>query len=120
MKMEADSQYLLSFQSGRSSVVEHVGEMSLGSPRKSQDVQGVMGEFAGKGNERKEEKMRGGWNQKGKRRRWKPKWCRAGWKASTWTLMVKVAMKGIKSKNPEGKAKRQEKKVKKLRGQKGK
>ena len=70
--------------------VDHVEEMSLESPRKRQDVQGVMSEFAGKGNERKEEKMRGGWNQNGKRRRWKPKWFRTGWKASTWTLVVKV------------------------------
>ena len=36
-KMEADSQDLLSFQSGRLSAVDHVEEMSLGSPRKSQD-----------------------------------------------------------------------------------
>ena len=64
--------------------------------------------------------MRGDWNQKGKRRRWKPKWFRTGWKASTWTPMEKVAMKGSKSKNPEGKAKRQEKQVKKLRARSGK
>ena len=45
---------------------------------------------------------------------------RTWWKASTWTLMVKVNMSGSKSKNPEGKVKHQEKKVKKLRARRGK
>ena len=41
--------------------------------------------------------MRGDWNEKGKkRRRWKPKLFRTEWKASTWTLTVKVAMQGSK------------------------
>ena len=56
--------------------------------------------------------MRRDWNQKGKRRRWKPKWFRTGWKACT-------PCKG-RSKIPEGKAKRQEKKVKKFRARSGK
>ena len=33
--------------------------------------------------------MRGGWNQKEKRRRWTPKLFRTAWQASTWTLMVR-------------------------------
>ena len=48
MKREADSQDLLSFQSFRSSAVDHVEEMSLESPRKIQDVQVVTSETAGK------------------------------------------------------------------------
>ena len=48
MKKEADSQDLVSFQSRRSSAVDHVEEMSLESPRKIQDVQVVMNETAGK------------------------------------------------------------------------
>ena len=59
-------------------------------------------------------------NQKEKRRRWTPKWFGTGWMASTWTLKEKLAMKGSKSTIPEGKAKRQEKKVKKFRAQSGK
>ena len=94
-KKEADSQDLLSFQSCRSSAVDHVEEISLESSRKSQNVQVVMSETAGKAR-REEEKMRGDWNQKGTLRRWKPKLFRTGWEASTWTLMVKVAMKGCK------------------------
>ena len=46
MKKEADSQDLLSFQSCRSSSVDHVEEMSLESPRKILDVQVVMSETA--------------------------------------------------------------------------
>ena len=49
MKNQADSQDLLSFQSCRSSTVDHVKEMSLESPRKIQDVQVVMSETAGRG-----------------------------------------------------------------------
>ena len=41
MKKEADSQDLLSFES---SVVDHVEEMSLESPRKRQEAQEVMEE----------------------------------------------------------------------------
>ena len=37
MKNEADFQDLLSFESCKSSVVDHVEEMSLESPRKMQD-----------------------------------------------------------------------------------
>ena len=48
MKMETDSQDLLSVQSCRSSVVDHVEEISLESSRKGQDVQVVMSEIAGK------------------------------------------------------------------------
>ena len=48
MKKEADSQDLLSFQSCRSSALDHVEEMSLESPRRIQDVQVVMSETAGK------------------------------------------------------------------------
>ena len=48
MMMEADSQDLLSFQSCRSSAVDHVEEISLESLRKSQDVQVVMSETAKK------------------------------------------------------------------------
>ena len=47
-KKEADSQDLLSVESCRSSAVDHVGEMSLVSPRKIQDVQVVMSETVGK------------------------------------------------------------------------
>ena len=48
VKKEADSQDLLSFQSCRSSAVDHVEEMSLQSPRMIQVVQVVIGETAGK------------------------------------------------------------------------
>ena len=48
VKEEADSQDLLSLESCRSSVVDQVEWMSLGSPRKSQDVQMVISETAGK------------------------------------------------------------------------
>ena len=47
MKEEAGSQDLLSFESCRSSAVDHVGEMSLESPRKMQDEQEVMSETSG-------------------------------------------------------------------------
>ena len=47
MKKEADPQDLLSFESCRSSAVDHVEEMSLESPRMMQDVQEVTGEIAG-------------------------------------------------------------------------
>ena len=47
MKKEADSQDLLSFESCRSSAVDHVEEISLESSTKRQDVQEVMGETAG-------------------------------------------------------------------------
>ena len=49
----------------------------------------------------------------------KTKWFRTKWKASTWILMVRVATKGGSSKIPEGTAKRQEEKVKKLRARSG-
>ena len=48
MKKEAGSQDLPSFQSSRSSAVDHVEEMSLVCPRESQDAQVVMSEIAGK------------------------------------------------------------------------
>ena len=48
MKKEMDLQNLLSFESCRSSTVDHVEEMSLESPRKRQDLQEVMDETAGK------------------------------------------------------------------------
>ena len=48
MKKEMDLQNLLSFESCRSSTVDHVEEMSLESSRKRQDVQEVMDETAGK------------------------------------------------------------------------
>ena len=54
MKVEADSQDLLSVQSCRPSAVDHVEEISLESSRKRQDVQVVMSEFA-----RKEMRERG-------------------------------------------------------------
>ena len=44
MKKETDSQDFLSFESCRSSVVDHVEEMSLESLRKMQDEQEVMSE----------------------------------------------------------------------------
>ena len=47
MSKEADSQDFLSVQSGRSSAVDHVEEISLESSKKSQDVQVVMSETAG-------------------------------------------------------------------------
>ena len=47
MKKEADSQDLLSFESCRSSAVDHVEEMSLESARKMQDEQEVMSETPG-------------------------------------------------------------------------
>ena len=68
MMKEADSQDLLSCESCRSSVVDHVEEMSLEFLRKTQDEQEVMGMPR-----EVEEKIRRGWNQKEKRRRWKPK-----------------------------------------------
>ena len=75
--------------------MDHVEEMSLESPRKIQNVQSVRGETA---RMQREEvvKMRGGRNQEEERRRWKPKLFLMGWKASTWTLMVKIAMKGAR------------------------
>ena len=72
---EADSQDL-SFESCRSSVVDYTEEMSPESPRKSQGVQVVMSETAGKAMRGREEDA---W------RRWKPKLFRTVWKASTWT-----------------------------------
>ena len=96
MKKEADSQDLISCQSCRPSAVDYVEEMSLESPRKIQGRTSV-DELRLQGIRREEEeKMREGWNQKKKRRRWKPKLFRTEWKASTWTLMVKVAMGGRK------------------------
>ena len=47
MKKEADTQDLLSFDSCRSSAVDHVEQMSLESPRKMQDEQEMMGETSG-------------------------------------------------------------------------
>ena len=47
MKKEADSQDLLSFESCRSSAVDHVEEMSPEAPRKMQDEQEVMSETSG-------------------------------------------------------------------------
>ena len=44
-----DLQNLLSFESCRSSTVDHVEEVSLEPPRKRQDVQEVRDETAGKG-----------------------------------------------------------------------
>ena len=52
--------------------MDYFEEISLES-RKSQGAQVVMGEIAGKETREEEEKMRGDSNQKGKRRRWKPK-----------------------------------------------
>ena len=46
-RKEADTQDLLSFESRRSSAVDHIEEASLEPPRKMQDVQEVMGESAG-------------------------------------------------------------------------
>ena len=92
MKKEADSQDLLSFESCRSSVVDHVEEMSLESPRKMQEEQEVMSETSGNatsGREEDEWRLEPG-------RRWKPKMFRTEWKASTWTLMMKVTMSGGK------------------------
>ena len=70
-KKEADSQDFLSFDSCRSSAVDHVEESSLEPSRKSQDTQVVRSEIAG-------EEMRGSgdaWRlePEGERRRWKPK-----------------------------------------------
>ena len=75
----------------RTSTFSHAGHRPcLESSRRRQDGQGVMSEFAVK--EMRERREDGGdWNQKGKQRRWKPKLFRTGWKASTWTQMVKVA-----------------------------
>ena len=47
MKKDADSQDLFSFESCRSSAVDHVEEMSLESPRKMQEEQEVMRENSG-------------------------------------------------------------------------
>ena len=88
MKKEADSQDLLSFESCRSSVVDHVEEMSLESPRKMQ----VMSETSGNATRGRQEDA---WRLE-PGRRWKPKMFRTGWKASTWTLLVKVTMSGGK------------------------
>ena len=41
-----------------------------------------------------EEKTLGGWNQKAKRRRWKPPFLERGGRRSQDTLMVKVPMSG--------------------------
>ena len=91
MKKEVDSQDVLSFESCRSSAVDHVEEMSLESPSKMQDVQELMSETAGNA-------MRGrgedAWRPERKRRRWKPESFRTGLKASTRTLMVKAPMNG--------------------------
>ena len=51
-----DSHDLLSFESCRSSAVDHLEEMSLESPRNMQDAQVVMSEAAGK--ERREDAWR--------------------------------------------------------------
>ena len=102
---KADLQDLLSFESCRSSAVDHVEELNLESARKMQDEQEVMGETQGMRRE-DEEKTGGGWNQKGKRRRWKPEFFGTGWKASLDTLMVKVTMSGgqVKSSRRESEA----------------
>ena len=55
MKKEADLQDLLSFESCRSSAVDHVEEMSLESPRKVQDEQKVMSETSGNATRGREE-----------------------------------------------------------------
>ena len=73
-------------------MVNQVEEMSLESPREMQDEQEV-------GNH--------SFMERGGRRAREP-------------LMVKVAMSGRKRKVPEGKAKRQGKKVERLRARKGK
>ena len=112
-------QDLLSFESCTSSTVDHVEEMSLESPRKSQDVQVVTSEIAGTAT----------------RGRGEDAW-RLEPEGETETLETKVVSNWVEGvhvdldgegchereqvKNPEGKAKRQKKKVKKLRAQNGK
>ena len=90
MKKKADSQDPLSFESCSSSVVDHVEEMSLESPRKMQEEQEVMSETSGNATGGIEEDA---WRLE-PGRRWKPKMFRTVWKASTWTLLVKVTMRG--------------------------
>ena len=114
IKEEADSQDLLSFQSCRSSAVDHVEEMSLEPPRRIQDVQVVISETAGKATRGRGEDA-----------------LRLEAEGETVTLETKVVSNGVEGvhadpngegrrETPEGKAKRQEKKVKKLRALNGK
>ena len=76
-------------------MVDHVEEMSLRSRRESQGVQVVMSETAGRRRE-EEEKMRGDWNQKVKRRRWKPKVVSNGVEGVHEDPSVKDALRGSK------------------------
>ena len=84
MKMEADSQELLSIQSCRSSTVDHVEEISLESSRTRQGAQVVMSEIAGK-----EMRERGeyAWRLEPEEETetLETKVGSHGWKASTWT-----------------------------------
>ena len=72
MKKEANSQDLVSFDSCRLSVVDQVEGVSLESSRKMQDEHEVMRDSMIFFDQRKRRRRVGGWNQKGKRRRWKP------------------------------------------------
>ena len=119
MKKEVGSQDLLSFQSCRSSAVNHVEETGLESPRKIQDAQVVTSETAGKATRGTGEDA---W-------RLEPE-------GETETLETKVVSSGVEGvhvdpngedhhereqvKNSRRKAKRQGNKVKKSRAQSGK
>ena len=93
MKKEVGSQDLLSFQSCRSSAVNHVEETSLESPRKIQDAQVVTSETAGKATRGTgEDAWRLEPEGETETLETKVKLFRAEWKASTWTLMVKITM----------------------------
>ena len=96
--------------------MDHVEEMSLESLRKMQDVQMVvMSETAGKATKGRGEYA---WRLEPDGETEMPE-TRVVLE-STWTLMVKVHMKGSKWKSSEGKAKRQEKKVEKFQSLKWK
>ena len=103
---EADTQYRLSFESSRSLAVDHVEETSQESPREIQDVHAGTA-MGGRGED--------AWRlePQGERETMETKVVSDGWKASAWTLIVKVTM-GASEKFQNGKVKRQEKKVKKI------
>ena len=92
MKKEADSQDLLSLKSCRSSVVDHVEEVSPESPRKMQDEQEVMSETSG---EKWRRRVKAG-TRRGHGDTGNHSFFGTGWRASPDTLIVKVAMSGCK------------------------
>ena len=95
-KKEADSQDFLSFESCRSSAVDHVEEMSLDSPREMQDEQEVMNETSGSATRGRREDA---WRLEPEGETETPEtivFFGTGWKASPDTLMVKVTMSRCK------------------------